>query len=80
MMTFLEILKAEYLSGYCLKLYFNNGETRIADLSASLCGEIFQPLRNLEYFKSFSIPFNTVEWPNGADFAPEYLYDISVKA
>lgn len=28
-------------------------------------------------FKHFAIRFNTVVWENEADFAPEYLYEIS---
>ena len=74
---FLEITKAEYIGGYRLRIWFNNGEVRIADLADSLNGEVFQPLRDLDYFSRFSIPFNTVEWENGADFAPEYLYEHS---
>ena len=43
-----------------------------------LNGKIFQPLKDNNYFKTFSIKFNTIEWDNGADFAPEYLYQIGV--
>lgn len=74
---FLEVVSAEYVGGYCLRLRFNNGEVRTADLSSSLNGKVFEPLKDKEFFKHFSIPFNTVEWANGADFAPEYLYEIS---
>ena len=42
-------------------------------------GEIFQPLKEINYFKTFLIKFNTIEWDNGADFAPEYLYQIGKK-
>ncbi|MCQ2312647.1 MAG: DUF2442 domain-containing protein [Paludibacteraceae bacterium] len=73
---FLEVVKAEYLDGYKLRLYFNNGEVLIVDLCSSLVGEVFAPLKNIEYFKRFTIKFNTIEWENGADFAPEYLYDL----
>ena len=73
---FLEVVKAEYLDGYRLRLVFNNGEVRIADLDSSLVGEVFEPLRDVNLFKRFCIKFNTVEWENGADFAPEYLYEI----
>jgi len=72
----MEVIKADYLDGYRLKLRFSNGETRIADLESSLTGPVFQPLQDIEFFKKFSIPFNTVQWENGADFAPEYLYEI----
>lgn len=73
---FLEVVKAEYLDGYRVKLLFNTGETRIDDLSKSLNGSVFSPLKDIDYFKTFSIKFNTIEWDNGADFAPEYLYEI----
>lgn len=77
---FLEVVKAEYIDGYRLRLFFNNGEVRIADLGSSLVGEVFEPLRDVDLFKRFCIKFNTVEWENGADFAPEYLYEIGKAA
>ena len=73
---FIEVVKAEYLDGYRLSLQFNNGERKIVDLTNSLNGLVFAPLKDIDYFKNFSIRFNTVEWANGADFAPEYLYEI----
>ncbi|MCQ2189810.1 MAG: DUF2442 domain-containing protein [Paludibacteraceae bacterium] len=73
---FLEIIKAEYVEEYKLRLFFNNGVVKVVDLQPSLVGEIFMPLKNIDYFKQFSIKFNTVEWENGADFAPEYLYAL----
>ena len=77
---FIEVVKAEYIDGYKLLLLFNNGERRIVDLSDSLKGTVFAPLKDINFFKRFSIKFNTVEWENGADFAPEYLYKISSAA
>lgn len=77
---FIEVIKAEYIEGYRLLLLFNNGERKIVDLSNSLKGPIFLPLKDISYFKRFSIKFNTVEWENGADFAPEYLYEIGTAA
>ena len=77
---FLEVSKAEYLDGYRLRLLFNNVETRIVDLMTSLRGEVFVPLKEMDYFKDSTIKFNTVEWENGADFAPEFLYEISLPA
>ena len=77
---FIAVTKADYLDGYRVKLLFNNGETRIVDLSQSLNGTVFAPLKDLEFFKRFTIKFNTIEWENGADFAPEYLYEIGVAA
>lgn len=73
---FIEVIMAEHLDGYRLLLQFNNGERKIVDLSNSLKGTVYTPLKDIDYFKNFSIKFNTIEWENGADFAPEYLYKI----
>jgi len=73
---FLEITKAEYIKEYQIKLWFNNGEVKIVDLEDSLTGKVFEPLKDKSFFKKFIIKFNTVEWENGADFAPEYLYQL----
>lgn len=72
---FLEVVKAEYLNGYRIKLWFNNQVVKVVDLANSLNVEVFRPLNDLEYFKRFTIKFNTIEWENGADLAPEYLYE-----
>ena len=56
----MEILKAEYLDDYKVKLLFNNGETKIVDLSRSLNGSVFAPLKDIDFFKNFSIKFNTI--------------------
>jgi hypothetical protein len=57
-------------------LTFNNGETKTVDLQSELNGTVYEPLRHLEYFKNFHVKYNTIEWANGADYAPEYLYEI----
>jgi len=36
-------------------------------------------LKNMESFKAFTLKYNTIEWENGADFAPVYLFNIGVK-
>ncbi len=76
---FLEVINAKYIKNYELLLSFNNNEQKIVDLKDKLDGDIFQPLKDIEFFKKFKINFNTVEWENGADFAPEFLYQIGLK-
>ena len=75
MNMFLEVVKAEYLNDYRIKLWFNNQVVKVVDLANSLNVEVFRPLKDLEYFKRFTIKFNTIKWENGADLAPEYLYE-----
>ena len=74
---FLEVKKANYLGDYKLSIEFNTGKKKTVDLKNELKGEVFQPLLDKEYFEKFYINFNTIEWDNGADFAPEFLYEIA---
>ena len=71
------VISAEHVSAYVVRLKFRDGTVGEIDLSAELTGPIFEPLRDLEVFKRFRIhpEFHTLMWPNGADFAPEYLYE-----
>jgi hypothetical protein len=73
---FIHVISAKYLGGYRLELEFNNGTLKEVNLENELYGEIFEPLRKKEFFRDFSISHNTIEWKNGADFAPEYLYNL----
>ena len=76
---FLHINNAKYINNYKLILEFNNKEIRTVDLEKELYGEVFEPLKDKAFFKDFFISHNTIEWKNGADFAPEFLYKISIK-
>ena len=75
---FLEVSEAKYLDNYRIILTFNNGETKTVDLENELNGSVYIPLRKPDYFKKFRVKYNTVEWENGADYAPEYLYSIGI--
>lgn len=74
---FLEIIKANYIEDYKIEFQFNNGEICLVDLINELNGSIFVPLKDKALFKDFKIIYNTIEWKNGADFAPEYLYELA---
>lgn len=69
---------AKYLEGYKIQLTFDNNEIKIVDLEKHLSGEIFEPLKNLSYFKTFKLDEDlyTITWENGADISPDFLYEI----
>lgn len=75
---FIHVEKLEYLEAYKLRLTFNNQVTQDIDLSTEIYGEIFDPLNDIEYFQQVFLnpETKTIEWPNGADFAPEFLYEL----
>lgn len=69
------VIKARYIKDYKIWLVFNDGAEGVVDLSDELDGNIFEPLKDLSYFKKFMINGHTLSWKNGADFAPEFLYE-----
>jgi hypothetical protein len=71
------VLEARYVSGHVVWLRFRDGTAGEIDLSPALRGPIFEPLRDPLVFRGFVIhpEFHTLVWPNGADFAPEFLHD-----
>jgi hypothetical protein len=69
------IIDAHYVTGFKIWIRFSDGVEGDVDLSRELTGPIFEPLRNVEEFKRFSLhpELRTLVWPNGADLAPEFL-------
>ena len=74
---FLHVIEAKYLRDYTIWLRFNNGTEGEVDLEGELEGEVFGALRDLERFKKFHVDpeIETIVWENGADLAPEFLYE-----
>jgi hypothetical protein len=66
---------AEYVAGHTVWLRFDDGLEGEVDLSEELQGPVFEPLRDVTYFRRVHLhpELRTLVWPNGADFAPEFL-------
>ena len=72
----LKVKEANYVADYKIKLLFSDGVTKTVDLLNELDLPVFIPLKDLSLFKQFVVKFNTIEWTNEVDIAPEYLYEI----
>jgi hypothetical protein len=71
------VISATYVSGYMLRVTFHDRTVKVVDFEPWLNGPIFEPVRDLAFFKQFMIAGGTVSWPNGADIAPETLYSYT---
>jgi hypothetical protein len=69
------VVEARYVGAYTIHIGFADGAEGDTDLSEELFGPVFEPLKDIEVFKQFSVhrELHTIVWPNGADFAPEFL-------
>ncbi len=70
------LMDAQYVKGFVIRVRFADGVAGEVDLERELDGEIFEPLKDINYFRQFAVhpELHTLTWPNGADFAPEFLY------
>ncbi len=74
----LHITEVRPVGAYRLLVTFSDGMRGEVDLAAALDGPIFEPLRDPTVFAQVSVDpeIRTIAWPNGADFAPEFLRDL----
>jgi hypothetical protein len=72
------VRNVKYLDEYRLRLEFADGIEKIVDLASHLDGEVFEPLKDIEYFKTVQInpEIDTIVWDNEADFSPDFLFEI----
>jgi hypothetical protein len=70
------VVAARHVKDYLVWVKFSDGTEGEIDLEDELWGEVFEPLKHVEEFKRLRADpeLHTIVWPNGADFAPEFLY------
>jgi hypothetical protein len=71
------LTEVRHVKAFILHLRFADGTEGDADFADDLEGEVFEPLRDPALFRRARLDpqLHTVVWPNGADFAPEFLYE-----
>ncbi len=71
-----KIKKIQYKSEYIYHIQFDNNRKGIVNFQPFLWGEVFEPLKDEDFFKKAFIDqtSGTITWPNGVDIAPETIY------
>ena len=71
----LRVTEVKYVDKYSLWICFEDGAHGTIDLQDHLNGLMFEPLKNIGFFKQVFIDpeLDTITWPNGVDLAPEFL-------
>lgn len=69
------VMAAKHVRDYVIWVKFEDGTEGEIDLASELWGSVFEPLKQPEYFRRVTVAeYGTIAWPNGADIAPEFLY------
>lgn len=61
-----------------IKIFYDNGEIRIFDVTPYIKGSWFGKLADLKTFETVHPLGDTVEWSDGQDIAPHELYEHSI--
>lgn len=74
----IHVTEVKVVGLHSLELAFDNGVRKRVNLRRELYGPIFEPLRDPAYFSQAYLDpdSRTVTWPNKADFAPDFLYQL----
>lgn len=70
----IKVIEAKANDDFSLELKFNDGSVKRFDATSYLDYEVFQPLKNIDYFKRIKIAFGTVQWQDEQDISPDTLY------
>ena len=78
---FLHVSAVTHRHDFTLRIEFSDGSIRDVDLSNELQGEVFEPLQDQTVFSQVRVnpETRTIECPNGADLAPEFLHELGVE-
>jgi hypothetical protein len=71
------VVDFEIVGDYTIRVMFDDQTERVIDFEPILSGPVFGPLKDKVLFNQVTLDetFGTLEWPNGADIAPEVLHD-----
>lgn len=76
----LRVTDVDYIKEYELLVTFSDGTRKKVDLKPYLKGEVLGELVDKHKFIQYGLTRTTIEWANGADLAPEFLYEIGTAA
>lgn len=70
----IKVVNVDYIKDYIVDLKYSNGEKKRVDFFPLLKSGKKQQLLNKDNFIQFGLNHWTLEWYNGVDFAPDFLY------
>ena len=75
-----KVTKLKVLPGHRLDVVFADGRAGIVDLSKDRFDGMLAPLADEAFFAQARIEDGVVTWPNGAEIAPDAMYDEAIAA
>ena len=71
------VIHAKAKENYCLEVRFSNGESGVLDMRPYMDFGIFKKIADPSKFCKIHVAFDTIEWDEGIDLDPEFIYQNS---
>lgn len=69
------VVKVEARENYQIYIEFDNNESGLLDMEPYLNFGVFKKIRDKSVFYKVRVSFDTVEWPEGIDLDPRFVYE-----
>ena len=73
------VIKVTAGKNYQIYVEFDNDENGILDMEPYLNFGVFNKIKDAFVFNTVRVSFDTVEWPNGIDLDPKFVYEKCIK-
>lgn len=73
------VIKVTPTENYRVLVEFDNNEKGVLDMAPYLNFGVFAKLKDPNLFNTVRVSFDTVEWFDGIDLDPKFVYEKSVK-
>jgi hypothetical protein len=80
-MIMVKISSVKPMQNWELEIVFADNTRCVISIKDRLFGPVFEPLRDPQFFAQAAVDeFGAICWPNGADLAPDAIYENALAA
>jgi hypothetical protein len=69
------VIKVEAREDYQVYIEFDNNECGVLNVKPYLDFGVFKKIRDKNLFSQVRVSFDTIEWPDGIDLDPYFVYE-----
>jgi len=73
------VIKVVPKNNYQVYIEFDNNECGVLNMRPYLDFGVFRKIKDLKKFSKVRVSFDTIEWENGIDLDPQFVYERCIK-
>ena len=73
------VIKVVPKDNYQVYVEFDNNEYGVLNMKPYLDFGVFREIKDLNLFEKVRVSFDTIQWENGIDLDPQFVYEKCIK-